>query len=170
MKFDTSALRDAIRAATTAVGEAVGESSLRAAGVAGAAVFRDEAIRNAGRNRQTGVLQNNIIMKRQDEDSDGARRQAYVVTVRTGKYGADGDAFYWRFVEGGHKIITRRKGQKLSAARKAAEKAAAKAEFGSATVPAYPFMRPAYESKKQEAVTAMQAALTAAVKKRLENT
>ena len=164
-KFDTAAFQDAIAKATGQIAEAVSEPSLRAAGFAGAAVFRDEAIRNAAANKKTGVLMRNIIVKRMEEDSDGGKRQAYLVTVRTGKYGADGDAFYWRFVENGHKFVPRNqkrgKDANWKAHRAAADLAAdaRRLEYGTAGAPAYPFMRPAYESKKQEAADAMAAML-----------
>ncbi|ATQ77901.1 hypothetical protein CR152_27900 [Massilia violaceinigra] len=153
--IDASAFQDAIKAATDQIAGAVGESSLRAAGFAGAEVFRDEAIRNAASHKKTGVLMRNIIAKRLDEESDGDKRQAYLVTVRSGKFGTDGDAFYWRFVENGHRFVRRKnKKQSLKAAR-----AASALEYGTASAPAYPFMRPAYESKKQEAAEAVTAKL-----------
>ena len=155
MKIDPSALMAAMRQTVAAVADSVDESALRKAGVAGAAVFRDEAKRNAQARMKTGALFRNIIIKHQPEHSDGAKRQSYVVTVRSGKFGADGDPYYWKWVEGGHKIVWRRKGQKLKDARKEA----AKAEFGTSRVPPAPFMRPAYESKKQEAMAASMAEL-----------
>lgn len=157
LKFDTGAFQAAIAAATSQIDEAVDESSLRAAGFAGAEVFRDEAKRNAAAHRKTGVLEKNIIVKRMEEDSEGSKRQAYLVTVRTGKFGADGDAFYWRFVEQGHKFIRRGKNKKDTLKKRRIEAL----EFGTAMAPAYPFMRPAYESKKQEAAAAMTATLVA---------
>lgn len=138
LKFDTTAFRDAIATATGQIADAVDESSLRAAGFAGAEVFRDEAKRNAAAHRKTGVLEKSIIIKRTEEGSDGNKRQEYVVTVRSGAYGAKGDAFYWRFLE-----------------------------FGTASTPASPFMRPAYESKKQEAAAVMAATLSEAIGRKL---
>lgn len=161
-KFDTSALVDSIKQQVDGINDAVGEESLRAAGFAGADVFRDEAVLNAAANRKTGVLQNNIIVKRLDEESSETR-QAYLVTVRSGDYGADGDAFYWRFVEFGHSNIRRRKNKRDTLTKRRAEAL----EFGTSRTPAYPFMRPAFESKKQEAADAMSAALSEEIKKKL---
>ncbi len=185
-KFDTSALTDAIKAQVADIKDAVGENTLRAAGFAGAEVFRDEAQQNASRSesmagegpaKRTGTLHNNIIVKRLEEESDGGNRQAYLVTVRTGKFGTDGDAFYWRFVEEGHKFVPRNKkvskktGKTIgwAAHRAKADRAAEvrRLEFGSSGVPAYPFMRPAYESKKQEAVDAMSAKISEILKEKL---
>jgi len=45
----------------------------------------------------------------------------------------------------------------------AAHRRAAELEYGTASAPAYPFMRPAYESKKQEAVDVMTRTLAAQI-------
>lgn len=160
MKLDLSDMFRAIKDTTDSLREAAGESTLRAAAVAGAAVFRDEAKQNALAHRQTGVLHNNIIIKHLPEESDGSRRQVYIVTVRTGKFGADGDAYYWRWVERGHKIIWKKAGQSRNDARKEA----ARLEYGTARVPAYPFMRPAFDSKKQPATEASKIELARKIK------
>lgn len=166
IEFDSSAFEEAMTSAKKTITEAVGESTLRTVGFAGAEVFRDEAKRNAQARIQTGTLYRSIIAKRLEEDSDGGRRQAYLVTVRSGRYGGD-DAFYWRFVEDGHAKVRKNKNVSAKTGRvvnwkrhraneaKYWEKKAAELEHGSATVPAYPFMRPAYESKKQEAIDLM---------------
>ncbi|WP_166882230.1 HK97-gp10 family putative phage morphogenesis protein [Massilia mucilaginosa] len=160
--IDTGAFADAIKAATDQIAETVSESSLRAAAFAGAEIFRDEAIRNAAKHRKTGVLEKNIIVKRLEEESNGGERQAYLVTVRTGKFGADGDAFYWRFVAGGHKFVPRNKKISKKTGKKIgwkAHRAAAELEYGTASAPAYPFIRPAFDSKKKEATAAVNAKL-----------
>jgi HK97 gp10 family phage protein len=159
IKFDASALRAAISSTTSAIAESVGEGALRAAGFAGAEVFRDEAKENSLKNKKTGVLHDNIIVKRLEEESSDTK-QAYIVTVRTGKFGTEGDAFYWRFVEFGHSFVRRSKGKRDTITKRRAEAL----EFGTSSAPAYPFMRPAYESKKAEAVEAMQAKLAEKIK------
>ena len=74
-------------------------------------------------------------------------------------------------VEDGHNVVRKNKNIDAKTGRKfdwkghrEAEKAhrnkIAELEFGSAKVPAYAFMRPAYESKKQVAVDAMTRTLT----------
>ncbi|HEY0062996.1 MAG TPA: HK97-gp10 family putative phage morphogenesis protein [Telluria sp.] len=156
--FDASTLQQAFREATESIAASVDESALRAAGWAGAEVFLEEARRNAARNVKTGTLYRNIIVKRLEEESDSAKRQAYIVTVRTGKFGKDGDAFYWRFVEGGHRFV-RRNTKKGKAASLKMRRKASELEYGTASAPAYPFMRPAYESKKDDALDAMRAQL-----------
>lgn len=130
---------------------AVGENTLRAAGFAGAAVFRDEVIRAAPKD--TGFLSQQVGVIRATEKSDGAVVQTYLVKVRGGqiKYAntrrnrragritqageslktyEQTDAFYWRFFE-----------------------------YGSSKMAARPFIRPSYESKKGEALQAMKTKL-----------
>lgn len=163
IKFDASSLTAAITGMTRNVREAVDEESLRSAGYAGAKVFQNEAKRNALRNKRTGVLRNNIIVKRLEEESTPTK-QAYLVTVRSGKFGAEGDAFYWRWVENGHSYVRRRKSKRDSITKRRAEAL----EFGTSRTPAYPFLRPAYESKKQEAPDAAKARLAARINEKLK--
>ena len=156
IEFDADLFEDQFLSAVARLAGGIDEDLLRATGFAGADIFRDEAKHNAAANAKTYNLYNNIIVKRVEEESEGALRQVYIVTVRNGKRGPG--AFYWRFVEYGHKFvpkntnISKRTGSKIGwkAHRKAAE-----LEYGSATVPAYPYMRPAYESKKDKAVEVM---------------
>lgn len=178
IKFDGESLRAALSSTMQQLGEAVGQDAMRAAGFAGAEVFRDEAKSNVSRSestpgsgpaKRTGTLHKNIIIKRLEEEASD-RKQVYLVTVRSGKFGTDGDAFYWRFVEEGHLFVRRKssslKKESITKRRKEA-KAAAELEFGSSRVAARPFMRPAYESKKQEAVDAMQAKLAEKVREKM---
>lgn len=168
MKIDFTELNAAIVSATNEMREAVSEKSLRRAGFAGAEVFRDEAKRNAANNRKTGNLTNNIIVKRLEEESDGGNIQSYMVTVRNGSKDRDG-AFYWRFVEFGHKFVppNPNKGKGRKKAMWELHREAARLEYGTATAPAYPFMRPAFESKKKEAAEAVQAQLMGAINEAL---
>lgn len=162
IRIDLSQFREEVKKITEGIKEAVGEKELRGVGFEGARIFRDEAIQNAAKNRRTGVLMNNIIVKRLEEESSESK-QAYLVTVRTGKFGTEGDAFYWRFVEYGHSYVRRAKNKKDTLKKRRAEAL----EFGTSSTPAYPFMRPAYESKKQEAADAMSAKLQATINEKL---
>lgn len=159
--------------------DAMGESALRQAAVAGASIIRDEALLRAP--VKSGVLKSDIIMKHIDEASDGANHQTYYVTVRGGQRSDDGkkdashDAFYWRWVEEGHRYVPRaasavttftqtlssgkivsrsrtRAASSLKTRRRAT--AAMEAEFGTSKVGAKPFMRPAFESRIADALTA----------------
>ncbi|MBD8627658.1 HK97 gp10 family phage protein [Oxalobacteraceae sp. CFBP 8753] len=161
IRFDTSQLMAAVQQTVDQVTSAIDEEGLRAVGFSGAEPFREEAKRNARARAKTYTIHDNIIVKRLDEESDGARRQVYLVTVRSGTYGGS-DAFYWRFVENGHKFVPRntklgKRGQKTGWKE---HRLAAELEYGTASAPAYPFMRPAYESKKQVSVDAMTSTLT----------
>ena len=165
ISFDTSALAEAARQTVAQITAAVDEDCLRAVGFSGAEPFREEAKRNARARAKTFTIHNNIIAKRLEEESDGARRQVYLVTVRSGRYGGT-DAFYWRFVERGHKFVPRNTKTSKKTGKKvgwAAHRRAAELEYGTASAPAYPFMRPAYESKKQEAVDVMTRTLAAQI-------
>lgn len=138
----------------------VGEGVLRATGYAGAQVFQAEVKRNTSKfKKPTGVIAKNIIVVRATEDSDSNQKQTYLVTVRTGKENPQ-DAYYWKWVEDGHNIVRRKPKSKTWKAHRAAEKA----EFGSSTVPATPFVRPAYESVKDQALQAMRARLAEKLK------
>jgi HK97 gp10 family phage protein len=116
----------------------VARGGLRAAVYAGAKVIRDEArlkspvaIASLGANQPPpGTLKRSVIMKQIPERSDNVK-QTFYVTVRHGKkYRKQGkkgtlsqDAWYWRFVE-----------------------------FGTVKMAARPFLRPAFENKKRQAV------------------
>ena len=150
IEFDASSLTGAVSATVDQVLSAVDESTLRKVGVAGAAVFRDEAKQNALAHAQTQTIYRNIIIKRVEEESHDASRQVYIVTVRKGQFDGD-DAYYWRWVEFGHKFVPRKPKRRSWRAHRAA----AALEYGTATVPAYPYMRPAYESHKGAAMDAM---------------
>jgi len=169
--FDTSELEVAIRETVEQAREGVSEEALRATGFSGAELFRAEAKRNAAGNAKTWNLYNNIIIKRLEEDCNGAERQVYLVTVRAGKKGPAG-AFYWRFVERGHKFVPRNKKVSKKSGKKMgwnAHRLAAELEYGNATAPAYPFMRPAYHTKRQSAVDAMTKTLAEQIKRNLES-
>jgi HK97 gp10 family phage protein len=120
----------------------VAKNGLRVSVYAGAKVIRDEARLRApkateslGQNQPPpGTLKRSIIMKHIPELSN-LTRQTFFVTVRHGKkfrkQGKSGnlsqDAWYWRFVE-----------------------------FGTRKMRARPFLRPALEAKRREAVEAMK--------------
>lgn len=134
---------------------AEGEAVLRAGGFAGAALVREAAIVNAKKSAITHVLERNIIVKRREEKSYGSAYQTYIVVVRKGKMNAEGDPFYANWVEEGHKIV----GKKAKGVTWKQHRAAAAAEYGSSTVPAHPYMRPAWDSQKGGVIGAMQEAM-----------
>lgn len=157
IRIDGSDLARAVQNAVEDVRSSVDEPTLRAVGFAGAAVFLEEAKRNAEAHVQTGLLYRSIIVKRIEEESDGGTRQVYLVTVRKGGRGREG-AYYWSWVEHGHRFVPRNSRISETTGRKIgwkAHRSAAAIEYGTASAPAYPFMRPAYESHKGVAADAM---------------
>jgi hypothetical protein len=132
-----------------------GEAVLRAGGAAGAQLIRDGAIHNASRGdpkMDTGTLKQNIIVKRIEERSDSNQVQRYLVAIRKGQRG--GGAFYGQWVEQGHNIVGKNPKSGKAAGWKA-HRALARIEFGGRSVPAHPFIRPAWESLKHAAIELM---------------
>ena len=161
IRIDASSLAEVVQSTADRIREATDESALRKIGFSAAEIFREEAKQNALAHIQTGTIYRNIIVKRLERESDGDNKQVYLVTVRKGDYGGD-DAYYWRFVEKGHKFVPRNP-NRTRTGRKAGwreHRAAAALEYGTASAPAYPFMRPAYESKKGAAADAMTRTLS----------
>lgn len=127
---------------------------LRSALAKAAKVIKDEAVKRAP--SRTGLLKREIRTMR--ERNPGEAAEAYRVGVRRGKkayadtkknrqkgrarktYQVEGNAYYWRFLE-----------------------------FGTAKMPAAPFLRPAFESKKDEALQrfreSLEKGVASAVKK-----
>lgn len=110
----------------------------RAATAAGAVVIRNAA--QAKVPVDTGNLKKNIIVKRLPK-GESSLTSEHIVTVRQGKLTKKqkekglGDAFYGRFVE-----------------------------YGTAKMPARPYLRPAYDQNKERAVEAIKDR----IKKRIE--
>ena len=157
IRFDASGFLRGMQQQIEQIASVVDEKSLREIGFSGAKLIRDEAKQNASRlplHIRSGTLTDSIIVKRLEEDSDTDRRQFYLVTVRKGAY-AGSDAFYWRFVEFGHRFVP----QKPKRRTWDDHRIAAQVEYGTASAPAYPFMRPAIESHRDEAIAAMKATL-----------
>ena len=111
----------------------------RAATAAGAVVIKNAAIRNAPRD--TGNLAKNIIAKRLPR-GEAQHTSEHIVTVRKGKLTAKQkatgmrDAYYGGFVE-----------------------------FGTVHTAPRPYLRPAYDQNKTQAVEAMKSRIEARLKK-----
>ncbi len=133
----------------------VAKNGLRVAVYSGAKVILDEARLRAPKAAESlgprqpppGTLRRSVIMKHIPELSS-LTRQTFFVTVRHGKkYRKQGkkgnlsqDAWYWRFVE-----------------------------FGTSKMRARPFLRPALEAKRREAVQAMKERLRERVEQEAKN-
>jgi len=122
------------------LGPRVGRKHLRAATSKGAAVIRKKARELAPVD--TGEMRKDIQQKR--EKTSGDNIASYSVYTRSGKKSrmsgkarnVDKDSFYWKFQE-----------------------------FGTAKMPAQPFMRPAFESEKENAVDVLGAELDKRIQK-----
>jgi HK97 gp10 family phage protein len=117
------------------LGPKLARNALRSAVNAGAQVIKKEAQGLAPID--TGRLAQKAIYVTRSRSDSGPGKETYLVGVRQGRreQQKDRDAFYWKFVE-----------------------------FGTKFVHARPFLRPAFENKKVEAVARM----TEKLKKALE--
>jgi HK97 gp10 family phage protein len=125
---------------------------LRAAVATSSNVIRKEVLARAP--VRTGKLKNNVYRAYSKDKSDSGKA-TYVVGVRMGRktryknnaknrrlgrtgqtYQKDGEAFYWKFIE-----------------------------FGTKNFAAQPFIRPAFEAKKTEAINAIKLSLQKSIKK-----
>lgn len=131
-----------LAAAMRELPERVAKNALRSAVSSAAAVVRDEAKLRAPVD--TGEMKRDIMIKRERDAKGGPMVATYSVYVRSGKKSrlagkkrnVQRDSFYWRFVE-----------------------------YGTAKMPAQPFMRPAFQAKKEAAIDAMREKLDARIQK-----
>lgn len=112
---------------------------------------------------KTGRLRSAIYSKRSRFSTPGFERR--IIAVRRGKkqQKRDRDAYYWKWIEFGRGVVRRtRKGEEgrvLGTPDKGWFGAEVKA------IPARPFMRPAFESNKTQAVEIIRKELAAEIKK-----
>ena len=118
----------------------------------GARVVRDEVRRRAPKD--SGALVKNVIMQRDRNPQRSGANERYLIGVRGGaknyantkrnvrkgragkEYKTDGNTYYWRFKE-----------------------------FGTKKMPADPFLRPAFESKKEEAMNVIASTLASGIER-----
>jgi len=150
---------------------------------AGALVIQQEMVKRAEAMRVTGTLARSIYRKYIREQS-GPEKKVFFVAPRQGKqYQKMGkkqvskDAYYARYVEFGHFSRppgTHQNKQGLTRANKIGRKSnrggvdnealADQVRSGSVKwVPAHPFMRPAFDVKKEASVDAMRQVLAAGI-------
>lgn len=112
---------------------------------------------------RTGRLFRAIYAVRDKRNSNGVY-EARVVTVRRGKkfQKSNRDAYYWKFVEFGHRTGAK-KGQYLK--KTDGRTSHGKAVNATGFVPARPFMRPAFEAKKFQALEAVKVRLGVAIER-----
>ena len=167
-----SALADALKA----LPDAIAQKYLRKATSSMAAMVRNEARINAARGGSsyphvlTGEMVRDIQMKR--ERGGSKLNPIYSVYVRSGKKSrlagkgrnVDRDSFYWKFVEFGHWINTGKAlGGGTGKSHKDSLRARAIASGRNKFVAARPFMRPAFESQKENCVHLCQVYLEQAI-------
>jgi HK97 gp10 family phage protein len=140
---------------------------------AAATVFKRLVIQEAPvlRTRHTqrvaGLLKRAVYTKRARDSRNGLEH--YFVGVRQGKRaqqrkGGSLDAFYWRFVEGGH--LVRRRGQRLRGGRRSlALQRARLGSSGAQRVRPYPFLAPAFRRGKDDALQAFNKRVQARIDK-----
>lgn len=160
-----------LKAKFSLVSAEVGKNSLRKGVSAGAKVVK-AAVKSAaplrkqivGRRgskpgRAPGTLKAAVIIKYVREQS-GPDQALMIVTVRQGRAGsksklvASKDAYYGKFVERGHRIVTRR-GKSVRKAQRTS----------GGIVPPHPFMAPAFARSKDQAVSAMVSVMAEELKK-----
>jgi HK97 gp10 family phage protein len=143
--------RRAVRRATAAVGR----------------IFRNEAkrispvLQTMRKHRVMGALRKNIIVKRSRYQRVGAER--YFVGVRSGKVSqrASGDPFYWRFLEGGW--MPRGAGRRLKGGNRSRALQRSRSRSAGGSFVQFPFLAPAFNSKRTEALQAFSDAIARAV-------
>lgn len=138
---------DGFNQALSRLDQAVNESTLRQAAVAGARIVHAETEHRAPVGDRTGVrsgqphlpgfLRNHMLIAYDQEVSVPGKLASYIITWSK-------DAFYGRFLELGKRNAVRLSGRTLA-------RAIREIEFGSSRTPAQPFMRPAFEAKKAAA-------------------
>lgn len=145
--------------------ERAGKNLLRAGVAAGAAEIRQEAKKNALAIKRTGTLARSIYQKQIAELSNATKQTFFVGARRgkkyqkVGKKGLSADAYYAPFVEFGH--FTRpSKGGRLprltNRGQARNEQLADLVQTGQVKwVPPQPFLRPAFDAKKDAAIQKM---------------
>lgn len=129
---------------------------MRAATRAATTVFLTRAqqyvhvLKSPRKNRIQGLLKRLLYVTRSRDRSAG--REHYVLAVKSsGKGTALGKAFYWRWVEEGHLARGRGTGLRGGKRSKAAQRAQLAAS-GAKRVKAYPYLKTAFDTGKNEAL------------------
>lgn len=140
------------------------EKSVKAASRAAAGVIRDSArgiapmLQSARKGRTAGVLKANIYSGVRRSQTPGMVRA--VVSVKSGRK-AKGDAFYWRFLEGGW--IPRGPGNRLKGGRRT--KALMRLRGAAQKITKYKFLQPAFNATQSAALAAFYERLRTAIAK-----
>lgn len=130
-----------LAAAMRELGPRIARNTLRRSVSSAAAIIRNEAREKSPVD--TGEMKKDIMIKR-ERDTKGEMSARYAVFVRSGKKSrlagkkrdVNRDSFYWRFVE-----------------------------FGTSKMSAKPFLRPAFEAQKENAVKRIGESLDEGIQK-----
>jgi HK97 gp10 family phage protein len=157
-----------------ALGADMEKKIIRSANAAAATVFKKAAIANAPvlkkpdtrkkKPRIAGVLKKSIYAVRSKGKSQPGK-EVYVIAAKGGKEAKAGrDAFYWRWVEGGH--LARGPGQKIKGGKKRATLERARLTAGGAkSVPGVFFLRRAFNDNQDRAVKAFNSRIETRIQK-----
>jgi HK97 gp10 family phage protein len=103
---------------------------------------------------KTGLLRRAIYSFRSKKSTK--QKAIRLISVRSGRKQGKRDAFYWKFVEFGRGVVEvgRKRGAAIRGERSNVLGTPAKGWFGKTVkaAPAQPFMRPAFEARKYEAL------------------
>ena len=126
--------------------------------------------RGKGNKVEQGTIKRAVYATRYKTDS-GDLQQAYAVSIRYGKRNSakNRDAYYWRWVDEGHRIVPR-KGTKGAAGSLYSRRREARYQQsqGRGTVPAKPFFRPAFDKSATASLDRMVKTLGRLYKREIE--
>lgn len=163
----------AFKAQLKALGVDLERKIVRSGVAAAAMVFRKQVIALAPvlkapkKGRVPGLLKKAVYTKRSRDSKNGLEH--YFVGIRQGKAaqkrkGGSLDAFYWRWVEQGH--LARGPGSGLKGGKRSRSLQRARlTASGAGSIPAYPFLRPAFNRGQREALDAFNARIQARIDK-----
>ena len=116
---------------------------------------------------KTGLLRRAIYSFRSRTSTK--QKAVRLISVRAGKKQGNRDAYYWKWVEFGRGVVEagRKRGSASRGERTSVLGTPAKGWFGKTVkaAPAQPFMRPAFEAKKVEALERFKAVMVSEIGK-----
>lgn len=127
-------------------------------GVIQQAPVHQGAYRNRKKLKTPGNLRRNIYVARSRSGSS-LGKEVFSVRAREGKKSKTGDAFYWRFVEAGH----RKRGAKLTGGRHSRALQRKRHRASAGVVPGVFFFRYAFNALKDAALAAFNARIQARI-------
>lgn len=148
VSINIKGLQDLARTLERDLPEAMAKGVIRDALRAGAEVVQDAAEQAAAEHRRTGELEEDIGVAVRVKNDKSLHGVAFVGPLYEGA-GTNDPGVYGKFVEEGH--APPGKGREKSAARRRG----IELEFGGKDTPPHPWLRPAWEGSKDQALDAM---------------